>query len=204
MVPVPENVTEMKRFLGLCSYYKNFIPIYGDIAKPLRNLTRKGYEFCWTTECSNAFDVLKGKLTIAPVLAYPNQTDTFLLDTDALNFAISGVLSQIQDGRERVIAYGSKVLNKSERNYCTTRREWLAIVYTVKYCRRFLLAKKFLLRTDYSALRWMFNFKHRMVSVLDGCRPFRNISLRLIVGRVLSMTMPTHCLGFLVVSVANV
>ena len=92
-------------------------------------------------------------------MAYPSSEVIFKLDTDASNFGIGGVISQIQDGHERVIAYGSRSLTKAERNYCVTRRELLAIVHFVKYFHHYLYGQKFIVRTDHAALRWLFNFK---------------------------------------------
>ena len=157
--PVPTNLTEVKSFLGLCSYYKSFIDHYGDVARPLNELSRKDRDFIWSKECQQAFEILKDKLISAPILAYPDQDERFILDTDASAHAISGVLSQVQNGQERVIAYGSKTLSKTEQNYCTTRRELLAIVYFCQYYRHFLLARKFLLRTDHGALTWLFRWR---------------------------------------------
>ena len=107
--PAPTNLTETKSFLGLCSYYKNFILNYGDIAKPLNGLSKSDVDFLWLEECQAAFDTLKERLTTAPILAYPDLDLEFILDTDASAYAISGVLAQVQDGKERVIAYGSIV-----------------------------------------------------------------------------------------------
>ena len=157
--PAPTNLTETKSFLGLCAYYKNFIPRYGDIARPLNELSRSDVVFEWTDDCQKAFETLKDRLTTAPILAYPDLDAEFILDTDASNYAISGVLSQVQDGKERVIAYGSKTLNDAERNYCTTRRELLAMVYFCPYYKHFLLAKEFTLRTDHAALIWLLRWR---------------------------------------------
>jgi len=77
----------------------------------------------------------------------------YVLDTDASNFSIGAVLFQIQDGTERVIAYASKALSRSERNYCVTRREMLGVVYYMRAFRQFLLGRKFLIRTDHAALQ---------------------------------------------------
>jgi hypothetical protein len=71
-----------------------------------------------------------------------------------------GVLSQVQDGHERVIAYYNKTLNKAERNYCVTRRELLAIVRTLEHFHKYLYGQKFHLRTDHSALTWLMSFKN--------------------------------------------
>ena len=120
--PTPANISEVKGFLGLCSYYKSFIPEYGEIAYPLHCLSQKDVQFKWTSECQNAFEKLKHILCTSPILAFPNDTDQFIVDTDASLHSIGAVLSQVQNGVERVIAYGSKVLSKQQRNYCTTRR----------------------------------------------------------------------------------
>ena len=157
--PAPTNLTETKSFLGLCSYYKNFIERYGEVAKPLNELSRSDVVFEWTDDCQKAFDTLKERLTTAPILAYPDLDEEFILDTDASAYAISGVLSQMQGGHERVIAYGSKTLSEAERNYCTTRRELLAMVYFCPYYKHFLLAKEFTLRTDHGALIWMLKWR---------------------------------------------
>lgn len=83
----------------------------------------------WSTDCQTAFNQLKTTLISAPVLAHPNFNKSFLLDTDTSNFAIRAVLSQIQKGKETVIAYASKVLSTSEKQYCVKGKELLAVVY---------------------------------------------------------------------------
>ena len=169
----PTNLTELRSFIGFCSYYRRFIPEFAILAKPLIQLTEKGKSFEWTSAQDEAWTVLKEKLVNAPILTYPDRDATFLLDTDASNTGIGAVLSQIIDGEEKVIAYGSRVLSKAERNYCITRRELLAVVYFVKTYRHYLVGKKFILRTDHAALRWLKDFKEpegqvaRWIEVLD-------------------------------------
>ena len=85
----------------------------------------------------------------------PADEGEYRVDTDASGNSIGAVLSQIQDGVERVIAYGSRTLNGPEKNYCVTRRELLAVVYFVKYYRPYLLGREFIIRTDHSALQWL-------------------------------------------------
>ena len=85
------------------------------------NLTKKSAkQFDWTGECNNAFLCLKSCLTSAPVLVYPDFSKPFVVDTDASNGAVGGVLSQICDGKEHPVAYCSRTLTKCERNYSTT------------------------------------------------------------------------------------
>ena len=159
---VPKTVTGVRSFLGFANYYRRFVKSFAHIASPLTNLTKKDQPFKWTKECQNAFDTLKTRLTEAPILAYPSMDPDakYILDTDASNFGIGAVLSQVQDGVERVIAYASQTLSRSQRNYCTTYRELLAVVTFVKYFRHYLLGvDSFTIRTDHSSLRWLTNFK---------------------------------------------
>jgi hypothetical protein len=131
--PTPKNKHEIRSFLGLRMYYRRFIPGFANIAKPLTKVTKQKQTFQWTPEVEAAFKSLKGALCTAPILAYPHPGERFIVDTDASNVRIGGVLSQEQDGQERVIAYYSKTLNKAERNYCVTRHELLAIVRTMEH-----------------------------------------------------------------------
>ena len=165
-------MTEIKRFLGLCSYYRRFVKDFATVAKPLTRLTEKNVPFTWSEAEQNSFDTLKD-LTSTPVMAYPDSSATFILDTDASNVGIGAVLSQIIEGEERVIAYGSRILTKAERQYCITRRELLAVVHFSRYFRHYLTGRKFILRTDHASLRWLKSFKEpegqlaRWLEVLD-------------------------------------
>jgi hypothetical protein len=115
--------------------------------KPLTKLTEQKQSFQWTPEAEGAFQTPKGALCTAPILAYPRPGGRFIVDTDASNVGIGGVLSQIQNGEERMIAYCSKMLNKAERNYCVTRRELLAIVRTLEHFHKYLYRQEFHLCT---------------------------------------------------------
>ena len=157
--PVPTTQTEVRSFLGTASYYRRFVQNFGTIARPLHRLTEKNRPFLWTTECQVAFETLRKKLVEAPILAYPSSEEDFILDTDASATGIGAVLSQVQDGIERPIAYASRGLSKSERNYSVTKRELLAVVFYCKYIRHYLIGRKFKLRTDHAALRWLQTFK---------------------------------------------
>ena len=120
----------------------------------------KGVPFEWTKDCQLAFDTLKERLTSAPVLTFPCPGGVFILDTDASNTGLGAVLSQMQDGLERVLGYFSRSLSKTERNYCVTRRELLALVAATEHFNYFLYGQKFVMRTDHSALQWLMNFQN--------------------------------------------
>ena len=154
--PAPQDVHEVRSVLGLFSYYRRFMPHFSELAKPLIKLTEKNRTFVWGEEQQEAFEQLKQMLAQAPILSHPCKDGMFVLDTDASSEGIGAVLSQIQDDKEKVIAYASKTLSKAERNYCITRRELLAVVYFTEQFKHFLLGRKFLVRTDNSAVRyWM-------------------------------------------------
>jgi transposase InsO family protein len=157
--PHPINMTEVRSFLGFATYYRRFIPHFSTVASPLTGLTRKDVEFDWTEECEYAFRRLKESLMTAPVLAYPRQHGQFILDTDASNTGIGAVLSQVQQEEEKVIGYASKTLSKSERAYCTTYKELLAVVKFVKHFKPYLWGQPVIIRTDHASLTWLKNFK---------------------------------------------
>ncbi|GFX32436.1 retrovirus-related Pol polyprotein from transposon opus [Trichonephila clavipes] len=118
----PENLRELRSFLGLCTYYRKFVKGFSNIARPLHRLTESKQKLQWTKECEDSFLQLKEALTSSPILIYPQPDKPFILDTDASNESVGAVLSQEIDGQERVVAYWSKCLSKPERNYCVTRK----------------------------------------------------------------------------------
>ena len=153
--PVPRTVKQVRSFVGLAAYYKRFIASFGEICKPLYQLCEKNRQFLWSLDCQHAFETLKDKLTTAPILSYPVMGKDFILDTDASQFTVGAVLSQEHDGKERVIAYMSKTMNKSELQYCTTRKELLAVITALKHFHIYLIGQKVRLRTDNSAVSWI-------------------------------------------------
>ena len=157
--PTPTSPQEVQQFLGLASYYRKFIQNFASIARPLQRLTEHGRTFMWTTECATSFAVLKQRLTTAPILAFPDCSKPFVLDTNASHDGIGAVLSQVYEGTERVVAYTSRSLTKVERKYCVTRKELLAVVVFIKQFRPYLLGQSFKLRTDHGSLTWLQNFK---------------------------------------------
>lgn len=110
--PTPENIFDVRSFLWISSYYRKYIQNFSTIAFPLTQLIRKNQKFAWTDNCMNSFLILKHALVSAPILSYPTRNDKFILDKDASAYGIGAVLSQVQDGKENVIAYGSKTLSQ--------------------------------------------------------------------------------------------
>ena len=141
--------------------YRRFIHGFADIAHSLHAIAQgNDVKLRWSEEANAAFHKMKQLLTSAPVLGYPNSEDEFVVDTDASNVGLGAVLSQVQEGQERVIAYYSRALSKSERNYCATRKKLLAVVQAVKHFHPYLYGRQFKVRSDHASLQWLLNFRH--------------------------------------------
>ncbi len=140
--PTPTNVKDVRAFLGLASYYRRYIPGFSTVAAPLTNLTRQGVDLVWDDACEGAFQTLKVALVTAPILTYPTGEGHFVHSTDASDVGIGAVLEQKQEEggqvAKKVIAYASKTLSDSQRRYCTTNKELLAVVMAVELFKYYL------------------------------------------------------------------
>ena len=157
--PIPKSLKEVRQFLGLALYYRKFVKDFARLAAPVYNLTKKSAkQLEWTDKCNDAFLCLKSFLTSAPVLVYPYFSKLFIVDTDASNGAVGGVLSQIRHEKELPVTYCSRTPIKCEQNYSTTRKKLLAVVHALQKFRCYL-DRTFLLRTDHAALQWLWESK---------------------------------------------
>ena len=156
----PSTIKGVREFLGFTGYYRRFVPDYSTVAQPLVRLLGKDCKFKWTDACQDAFKALRALLIKAPVLAFPKEDLPYIVDTDASDYGIGGVLSQCIEGTEHVIAYYSKSLNPAQQKYCTTRRELLAVVATLDHFKGYVWGPKFTVRTDHAALVWLKNLKN--------------------------------------------
>lgn len=156
--PTPTNRKEVRRFLGVASWYRRFIPNFSSLASPLNSLTsqsKKAPPFVWSGDADMAFKKLKECLVSAPVLSCPDYSKPFEIHTDASNFGIGAVLIQTINDEERVIAYMSKSLSNQERNYSATEREALAVLVAVEHWRCYVEnGQRFIVYTDHAALKW--------------------------------------------------
>ena len=152
----PKTVTQVRSSTAFCSYYRKFVKNFAEVAKPLYRLSSKGVKFTWEKEHEDAFQLLKTRLLQAPILAFPNFRQPFVIDTDASETALGAVLSQIIDGEERPIAFESRVLIKTEINYATTKREALGIVQAMQWLRPYIYVSECIVRTDHASLQWLF------------------------------------------------
>ena len=152
--PTPDGIKGVRQFLGLASYYRKFIPQFAKVAQPLHNLTHDQVAFRWDNSCETAFNSLKQKLIESPVLAYPSFTRPFVLETDACLEGLGAVLSQQQDdGHLHPIAYASRALALSERNYRITELETLAVVWALSHFHFYLYNQSVTLYMDHTAVK---------------------------------------------------
>ena len=156
----PKKVKEVRRFLGMCGFYRKHIQNFAKIATPLTNLTRTGVVFKWTDECQKSFDSLKEKLVQAPVLVRANLDKEFIVTTDASNTHVGGVLSQVQDdGTNAAIGYFSRKLKSAETRYSATDKEALGVVLTCRHFQHYLWNRRFTVLTDHQPLVSVFKKK---------------------------------------------
>jgi hypothetical protein len=131
------------------------VPEFAEIAKHLTELLRKEATFKWETRQQLAFEKLKEILCSGQVLAYPDFNAKFILTTDASKVAVAAVLSQVQNGLEKPICYASRQMNQAEQKYSSSEAEMLAVTWATNNFRCYLNGKKFLVRSDHAALRYL-------------------------------------------------
>jgi transposase InsO family protein len=149
-------VTAVRGFLGTVNWYRKFIPHCADLQQPLIHLTKKNVKFEWTDECQKSFEKLRDALTSAPVLTIADPNKHYILHTDASDFAMGAVLMQEDsEGNLRVIAYASKTFNDAQKNYDTTDREALAVVWALEHFNTYCEGHKYTLLTDHQALSYI-------------------------------------------------
>jgi hypothetical protein len=153
--PAPTNVSELRSFLGLASYYRKFVQGFSAIASPLTALLHKDKEYIWNDNEQEAFDTLKQHLTTAPVLLLPDPTKLFTVTTDASDFAIGAVLSQNIGKGDQPVAFESRKLSPAEQNYAVHEKELLAIVHAIKLWRPYLEGQRFTVITDHASLEYI-------------------------------------------------
>ncbi|GJY89085.1 reverse transcriptase domain-containing protein [Tanacetum coccineum] len=152
-LPYPTNVKGVRSFLGHAGFYRRFIKDFSMISKPMTQLLMKDAKFDFYDDCKKAFNILKEKLTTAPIIISPDWNMPFELMCDASDFAIGYVLGQRIDGKFKPIYYASKTLNNAQEYYTTTEKELLVVVFSFDKFRPYLILSKTIVYTDHSALK---------------------------------------------------
>lgn len=159
-LPIPKTVRDVKRINGLVNYYSRFIPNIASIMAPLYRITSEK-KLKWTEDCNNALNEIKRILCSYPILSYPRfgPNDRFILTTDGSGTGIGATLSQIQDGEERTLGYGSVSFNSSQTKYSATDKELAALRWGVKHFKPFLFGRKFTIRVDHQSILYLDQMK---------------------------------------------
>ena len=161
--PPPKNLTELRSFLGLLNYrmyYGRFIPNLSTLIHSLNRLLKQDSKWNWTDECEAAFTRAKEQITSSKVLVHYDSTLPLKLAGDASNYGIGAVISHVMpDGTEHPIAFASRTLLPSERNYSQIEKEALSLVFGLAKFHTYLYGRKFVLVTDHKPLTSIFGLK---------------------------------------------
>ena len=162
----PENLTQLRSFLGIVNHYRKFVPLLADLSDPLNRLLKKDTPWKWSEECQQSFIKLKEALTSTAVLTHYDPKVKIALACDASSTGIGAVIYHVyQDGTEKPIAYASKTLSSAERNYSQIEKEALSLIFGVKKFHNFLYGRHFLLVTDHKPLLTIFGSKKGIPTV---------------------------------------
>ena len=168
----PKTVTGVRKFIGATGYFRRFIRNYARIAEPLNNLIGcdnaklKNHPVTLLPEAKDTFNTLKQKCMMAPVLAFADLEKPFLLETDASALGLGAVLQEVQaDGKLHPVAYASRALRKGEKNYHSSKLEFLALKWAVtEQFKEYLYYRPFTVRTDNNPLTYILTTPN-----LDAC-----------------------------------
>ncbi|GBM67237.1 Transposon Ty3-G Gag-Pol polyprotein [Araneus ventricosus] len=174
--PRPKNKTKLQAFLGLLNFYHSFLKDKATIAEPLHQLLEKNAEWKWTSAHEKAFAAVKELLSSDSVLVPFNEKLPLILTCDASPYGVGYVLSHLMpDGREAPIAYASRTLTSTERNYSQLDKEALSIIAGVKKFHYFLYGHTFTLVTDHQPLLGLFNKMKLTLDILSPQTPETDI-----------------------------
>ncbi|EYC34955.1 hypothetical protein Y032_1232g3776, partial [Ancylostoma ceylanicum] len=185
--PLPQSRTDLRTFIGMCSYYRKFVLGFSKVAGPLHELTSEKQPFIWTPERVQAFEELKRIITSAPVLSQPDIEGArsgrkpFKIHTDASYSGLGAVLSQEgDDGLLHPVYFASKSLTKSERNYHITDLEALAVVFALRKFHMFVYGLRVEVCTDHQPLMALFNRSNVSARVLRWALELQKYNLKMV------------------------
>jgi len=165
-IQAPNIVNSVRSFLGHAGFYRRFVKDFSKIARPLTALLCKDVKFNFSAECHAAFNHIKNALVSAPIVQPPDWNLPFEIMCDASDYAVGAVLGQKKDNRLHVIHYASRTLDDAQRNYATTEKELLAVVFAFeKFC-LYLVGSTIIVHLDHSALKYLMQKKDVMPRLL--------------------------------------
>ena len=166
--PKPENITQLKSFLGLVNYYGKFLPDLATVLNPLHRLLHKGQQWKWDQSCEDAFRKVKELVTSEQVLTHYDPEKPIKLAFDASTYGIGAVISHIIEGHEQPIAFASPTLNPEEKNFAHIDKEALGLIWGTQKFHTYLYGRKCILETDHQPLVHIFKPEKRISSTASA------------------------------------
>ena len=156
--PTPTDVTQLKSYLGLLTYYGKFLPNLSTLLAPLYELLQKHHKWSWGEEQEMAFRESQKLLTSSSLLTHYDPNKELLLSCDASPYGVGAVLAhKMEDGSKQPIAFASRSLSTAERNYAQPDKEALAIIFGVKRFHLYLYGRTFTIYSDHKPLKHIFS-----------------------------------------------
>lgn len=167
--PSPQNLTELKSYLGLLNYYGKFIHMLSAKLKPLYDLCKGDTDFCWTEECEQTFQESKKLITSENVLTYYDPLKPIFITCDSSGYGVGAVLSHKIKGVEKPVLFASSTLSENEKKYSNLERESLAIIFSLKKFHKYIYGRNFTLVTDHQPLQFIFG-KNKNIPITAASR----------------------------------
>src|SRR3954447_13887806 len=167
-MPYPRDIKGTRSFLGHDGFYRRFIKDFSKTSRPLTNLLKKDAPFVFDEDCKEVFEVLKKALITAPIVQPPDWILPFEIMCDASDFAVGAVLGQRVDKKLNVIHYARKTLDSAQKNYATTEKEFLAVVFACDKFRQYIVDNRLIIHTDHAAIKYLMKKRMPNQDSLDG------------------------------------
>ena len=182
-LPYPRDIKGIRSFLGHAGFYRRFIKDFSKISKPLTNLLQKDVPFSFNDDCIESFNILKNALITAPIIQPPDWKLPFEIMCDASDYAVGAVLGQRVDKKLNVIYYASRTLDAAQRNYATTEKEFLAVLFACDKFRPYITDSKVTIHTDHSAIKYLMNKKDAKPRLIRWVFYCKNLIYTSLIGR---------------------
>ena len=186
-MPPPTDVTGIKRVLGMCGYYRKFVPNFGARTSAITDLLQKENEFVWSDQCQAEFEDLKGALTSAPALLLPRWDLPFIIRSDASEAGMGCLLQQVVDGERRIVACVSRKWGKHEKNWDVRRKEIFCSLYGCRKFDEYVRGSHFTLETDHKNMLWVQRVAHTTAQLYRWALEFScmNFTVKHVAGKLI-------------------
>ena len=185
--PIPKKVQQIRRFLGMCGYFRRFVANFAETAHALTNVTRKGVPWTWGAEHQKAFETLRDNLVSYPTLGYPLFDRIFRITSDASAYAVGATLTQMQPSNiegieeevERVICYTSKHLTESQMKWSVVERECYGIYHCTQVWNCYLYFREVHCFSDHRPLQWLNKTKPEFGRLFKWAQRLRTYDIKI-------------------------